>query len=371
MMKKTTLIILCCTAALISNIASAAQQNFTVTDKHFTNTFRVDPFDPGPEFLTTFDPRSISGFLDYTESNYKLSLKQLRPLRANTFDTSQSNLFDFYTLKMQTAVTTEDETTTFFEENELIFKETSSSSFTRNTGIMYNQNFYAPNGFVSDSGIDLDHGFSGSGAAGSFLVQYAEEVTHSFSGEDTSFLGQWGQWLDNVSIQGAKGLLRKINDSENSTQKQKRRYKIDAIGIGVRASVDFIGTTVETASPGSITYELSNPEDGLLQIPFSFGRNKDDAILDIFINDTKQLTLDGKDYEEDFMSTLALDVNGYDEETIELTFLLNSFGDSAEIFIPDEISLTSAVPEPETYAMFLAGLALLAFAQRRQARQVH
>lgn len=32
----------------------------------------------------------------------------------------------------------------------------------------------------------------------------------------------------------------------------------------------------------------------------------------------------------------------------------------------DKVSLTSAVPEPETYAMLLAGLALLGFTARRR-----
>nr|WP_315253189.1 PEP-CTERM sorting domain-containing protein [uncultured Duganella sp.] len=48
------------------------------------------------------------------------------------------------------------------------------------------------------------------------------------------------------------------------------------------------------------------------------------------------------------------------------TFLNTYGGGNGYQFVLDDLRLTSAVPEPETYAMLLAGLGLLGFAARRK-----
>jgi hypothetical protein len=52
--------------------------------------------------------------------------------------------------------------------------------------------------------------------------------------------------------------------------------------------------------------------------------------------------------------------------SVQIKLLNNSTDYSGNDFAVDQISLTSAVPEPETYAMLLAGLGLVGFAARRR-----
>jgi hypothetical protein len=64
--------------------------------------------------------------------------------------------------------------------------------------------------------------------------------------------------------------------------------------------------------------------------------------------------------------TISGTLNLQNAASVQIKLLNNSTDYSGNDFAVDKISLTSAVPEPETYAMLLAGLGLVGFAARRR-----
>jgi hypothetical protein len=72
---------------------------------------------------------------------------------------------------------------------------------------------------------------------------------------------------------------------------------------------------------------------------------------------------------ESFNVSIDTDVNNYDEGKFvgfaRASADIYRFGLSNGTFVVDNLTI-SAVPEPETYAMFLAGLGLLGAASRRR-----
>jgi hypothetical protein len=142
---------------------------------------------------------------------------------------------------------------------------------------------------------------------------------------------------------------------------------------GVRGSITFDGYTAFTASPGWLTYEMLLPTDDILTVPVVFGENKDDATLDVFMDDALILTVSGADYDLDALSLLDLNIAGKGGQTVELRFVIDTEGaERANIFIPNSLisvtpSTPSAVPVPGAVWLFGSGLIGLIASRRNKA----
>lgn len=137
-------------------------------------------------------------------------------------------------------------------------------------------------------------------------------------------------------------------------------------GRNHRGSINTNGTSIYTASPGILSYDITFGEDGTLSLPFAFGENKDDATLEVIFNDELLGTVFGADYELDELSFLDLDITNYAGMSGSLDFVLNTTGtESANIFIPESIS---SVPVPAAVWLFGSGLiGLVGLARRKKA----
>ena len=108
-----------------------------------------------------------------------------------------------------------------------------------------------------------------------------------------------------------------------------------------------------------ITSVLSVPTTGI----YAFSLTSDDGAY-VFIDSILVASEPGSHsaYTTNFSTNLTAG-----NHSVEVQFY-NTFccGSSIQLGVDERISYTSAVPEPETYAMMLAGLGLLGFAARRR-----
>lgn len=199
------------------------------------------------------------------------------------------------------------------------------------------------------------------------------------------FLG----WLDNVnatdfSIGGAikRAILEHQQEKwEHATPTERKLFwRSRNGGTGIRGEVIFEGISVHTASPGVLVYTATLPDAPTMDVPLAFTQNNVDAVLDVAFDGQTLASFRGDDYLTDEINLLNIDISSFAGRTGELTFTINTSGpDSAEIFVAERLgglkfaatSLTP-VPEPGTWAMMLAGLAVMAgCAGRRRRKATH
>jgi hypothetical protein len=181
-------------------------------------------------------------------------------------------------------------------------------------------------------------------------------------------------WIDD-SI-STNGLRRFIRDKVNEHVKEdvRKGLWVPSLPTSVgppRASVNFTGSTVFTASPGVVGYDITLTDvDDILSIPLAFTKNNKGSFVDVLFDGQSLMRINGDDYELDELNIFDLNISAFKGRQGTLSFVINTSGsESAEIFIPesvaptvqtyDFVTPTLAVPEPEAYAMMLAGLAAL------------
>ena len=225
---------------------------------------------------------------------------------------------------------------------------------------------------------------SGSLAA-KYVVQIAESVKYNL--DTQTFGNRLNLWLrENFSV---NAISRKLKEeiSKHFIESSERKIIIKGPimdlqgcgGQGCRASVDFIGTTLFTASPGVLAYDISLSEtDDVLKVPLAFTKNNVGSFVDISFDGQSLMRLNGNDYELNELNVFELNVANLKGKRGNLTFNINTSGlESAELFAPESAIVNQnfeftasilAVPEPESYAMMLTGLGVMGLFARRRKR---
>jgi choice-of-anchor C domain-containing protein len=127
-------------------------------------------------------------------------------------------------------------------------------------------------------------------------------------------------------------------------------------------SIDMLGTP----GPGSLSQSFSFAANTTYTLSFDLNRNPNShgAGLDVFVNGGHH------SYEGTSLTTN----NSFNFTTgsvagSQLLTFSSVGGDNYSGAVLDNVSLTAAVPEPETYAMLLAGLGMVGFMTRRKAKK--
>jgi len=142
-------------------------------------------------------------------------------------------------------------------------------------------------------------------------------------------------------------LTQKLIDASQNTRDESRAVLVPSAG-NQRASVEFIGNTVFSATTGILSQEISLGTGNTLSLPFAFGENRTEATLEIFLNNDLVATLNGRDYEKNVLNVIDIDITGVGNSISELQFVLNTnpiIPTIADVFIPDAFgfSITTRV----------------------------
>jgi len=215
------------------------------------------------------------------------------------------------------------------------------------------------------------NGINSLGSRG-YVQQVQMRYSYTFDSDEQSWLDEASLWLDNISKKGQSELIKAISPKSNHIRKSER-----GVG-GLRGSyTPFVGQDIYTSSPGMLVYDITLPDAASLDLPIMFIENNLDARIEVQFNGDTLYQASGEDFTLEEMITLNLDIDAYRGLTGELSIIIdNDGGPSARIFLPeslvmDDIQVTNyaPVPEPETYAMMLAGLGLIGVIARRRKQQ--
>ena len=127
-------------------------------------------------------------------------------------------------------------------------------------------------------------------------------------------------------------------------------------------SIDMLGTP----GPGSLSQSFSFAANTTYTLSFDLNRNPNShgAGLDVFVNG------DHHSYEGTSLTTnYSFNFTTGSVAGAQLLTFSSVGGDNYSGAVLDNVSLTAAVPEPETYAMLLAGLGMVGFMARRKAKK--
>lgn len=166
-------------------------------------------------------------------------------------------------------------------------------------------------------------------------------------------------WLDNVdpSSSAVNTAVRKLKELLNihavPTSQKINIRRVPALGR--RASINTLGNTIHTASPGIIVYEWALPDEDTLNIPIVFMENTENATVDVYFEDNPIGSFLGSDFETNVMEILTTDISSYRGSNGLLKVELNVPGtDSAVVYIPDSIQLEAKAVTPVNHDSFSA-----------------
>lgn len=203
---------------------------------------------------------------------------------------------------------------------------------------------------------------------------------YRYDSDEQGLLDEASLWLDNVTLANFRKEIRKWLNPEDSSHIDQRKKVIIRINAssGVRGSVSFDGVMMTTASPSVLSYDITLPDVSVLNLPIAFTENNSGASLDVYFDETLLYSGVGDNFTLGELAIVPLDIQPLMGQTGTLKILLNTAStESAQLFIPERISTEdiaitnyAPVPEPETYALMLAGLGLVGFVARQGRKQI-
>lgn len=230
----------------------------------------------------------------------------------------------------------------------------------------------------SEQGFSLESALEWDGNDPFLKARVNQTVIHYYDADPDSPLYQAADWMDDfnapdlsISKVGQKAInaLKSLHilNEEGKNLFIKKKTTV----LGVRGSIQMDGTSIFTASPGTLAYDLTLPGSSEFNLPFAFTANKDEATLDAYFDGLLLGSISGNDYTLDELAFMSLDITGLEGQTGLLEFIINTTGaESANVFIPNSISsaYVSAVPVPAAVWLFGSGLlGLIGVARRKKA----
>jgi formylglycine-generating enzyme required for sulfatase activity len=144
---------------------------------------------------------------------------------------------------------------------------------------------------------------------------------------------------------------QQIEEEPQQTEEEPRPFRSGGAATGSRASVDFLGYDIYTASPGFISWEAEISEDAtnpVVEIPFSVISNPSGAWIDIFWNDILLKHVELAEFEEGLLQYLEVDFGEHLGETGELKFVVDSNKDaSTRVFLPTAFDVRNLIQTAE------------------------
>lgn len=226
-------------------------------------------------------------------------------------------------------------------------------------------------GFTVNTFINPQYDWwGGSVSLGSAIAYSYYTATHGFDVKKDSSLAKASDFFIDVEKDGVKKSIaeRKIDEAASShiNTEISKQVTLHDSGLTNPGTLQTVGTEIYTASPGELVYNIAFSDTAEnIHIPFVFEENSLLSTLDIYFNTLLLASVQGKNYAENVLNFIEVDVSSYQNQSGLLRFVLNTTSDfRAGVYIPEGIFKVAAVPEPESYALLTLGLGLIGFSRR-------